>query len=167
MPTTPNLAIPYPASTDEIADGAQNMQDIADTLDTLLGSAWTTYTPTTTNVTLGNGTITGRHQKVGKTVIMWARLTAGTTTTFTGTPGFSLPFTASAEIRRSMFRVEIADASPLAGYIGAAAVTTTRVDLQVINTAGTYATTTAVSATVPIAIATGDTYEVFGVYQAA
>jgi hypothetical protein len=45
---------------------------------------WVTYTPTLTNATLGNGTLTGRYRKVGTTVHVRATLTTGSTTTFLG-----------------------------------------------------------------------------------
>lgn len=133
-----------------------------------LVGAWTPYTPTLTNFTLNGGTMIGRYLQIGNTVFMSVFITAGTPVpTFTGTVGISLPVTAASSIRRSMFRAEYADASPLTGYIGSVGVTTTRVDLFVINTAGTYATTAGVSATVPFSVASGDTYEVSGIYPAA
>lgn len=41
---------------------------------------WQAYTPTLTNVTLGNGTVAGRYTQVGKTTRGVARLSFGTTT---------------------------------------------------------------------------------------
>ena len=66
--------------------------------------AWTAYTPTwtgsTTNPVLGNGTLTGKYVQLGKLVIAKATLTAGSTTTFgTGLWRLSLPVAAaSAEV---------------------------------------------------------------------
>lgn len=37
MGTTTNYSLPYPDPTDPVADGAQNFQDLANSLDTLLG----------------------------------------------------------------------------------------------------------------------------------
>lgn len=61
--------------------------------------AWATYTPTwtapTTNPAVGNGSITGRWQQMGKTTHFWILLTAGSTTTFgSGVFQFGLPATA-------------------------------------------------------------------------
>ncbi|MFF5186471.1 hypothetical protein ACFY30_22290 [Streptomyces sp. NPDC000345] len=64
-------------------------------------AAWSTYTPTwtgsTTNPVVGNGTLIGRYQKIGRQVVGHINLTAGSTTTFgTGNYNFTLPFTAAA-----------------------------------------------------------------------
>lgn len=61
--------------------------------------AWATYTPTwtaaTTNPALGNGSITGRWQQMGKTIQFWILLTAGASTTFgSGVFQFGLPIAA-------------------------------------------------------------------------
>jgi hypothetical protein len=63
---------------------------------TAIQAAWTSYTPTwsasTTNPTLGNGTMVGFYDQVGKTVDFVMRITFGTTTTAgTGNYTFSLP----------------------------------------------------------------------------
>lgn len=64
------------------------------------GGAWQTYTPvwtaSGTNPSLGNGTLVGRYQKIGRTVVCHINLTPGSTTTF-GTQGYSLtiPFQAA------------------------------------------------------------------------
>lgn len=59
-------------------------------------SQWTTFTPTIsgTGVSLGNGTLTGRYQRIGRIVDVVILLAFGTTTTI-GTSSFafgSLPF---------------------------------------------------------------------------
>lgn len=63
-------------------------------------SGWVAYTPSwmasTTNPTIGNGSILGRYQKLGRTVIYDVTVSAGSTTTFgSGTYSFSLPFTSA------------------------------------------------------------------------
>lgn len=57
----------------------------------LLTDAWTSYVPAVTGVTMGNGTVTGRHKTIGKTVHVNVRLTMGTTSSVTGTLGVALP----------------------------------------------------------------------------
>jgi hypothetical protein len=63
-------------------------------------AAWTTYTPTwtaTVDPVLGNGTLTGRYIKIGRTCHVSIILTIGSTTTLgTGAYSFGLPFTAAA-----------------------------------------------------------------------
>lgn len=63
--------------------------------------AWTSYTPTwtasTTNPVLGNGTLIGRHSKIGRQATVHINLTPGSTTTFgSGSYSFALPFTAAS-----------------------------------------------------------------------
>jgi hypothetical protein len=58
-----------------------------------LGDSWTAYTPTLTNWTLGNGTLTGSYIQVGKLVIGKVFFTVGSTTTVSGTLVISLPVT--------------------------------------------------------------------------
>jgi hypothetical protein len=61
--------------------------------------AWSTYTPTwtasTTNPSLGDGTLTGRYKAIGKTVFVKIHMQAGSSTTFgSGHWKFSLPVAA-------------------------------------------------------------------------
>lgn len=59
-------------------------------------TAWTTYTPTNTNITLGNGTLVARYTRVGRTIHMMWDLLFGTTTAFAGAILVGIPFQASA-----------------------------------------------------------------------
>jgi hypothetical protein len=64
-------------------------------------NAWTTYTPSwtasTTNPAIGNGTLIGRYKQIGKTVFVYIRMQAGSSTTFgTGQWRFSLPVNGQA-----------------------------------------------------------------------
>jgi hypothetical protein len=68
----------------ETVSAALINQEIRDQWNSVLG-AWSTYTPgwfaeTGTNPTLGNGTLTGRYLKVGRTVDWVVQLTWGSTT---------------------------------------------------------------------------------------
>lgn len=59
---------------------------------------WTSHTPTITNMTLGDGTVSSAYLKYGKTIHFAGRLTFGSTSSFSG-PGaitFSLPHAARA-----------------------------------------------------------------------
>lgn len=51
---------------------------------TTLSGAWSTYTPTFANLTLGNGTTSGRYKQVGKKVTFTAYVTLGSTSSFPG-----------------------------------------------------------------------------------
>lgn len=54
-------------------------------------TAWAAYTPTLTNITLGNGSISARWRQVGKAIEAVVIITFGSTTTITSTPFFTLP----------------------------------------------------------------------------
>jgi hypothetical protein len=54
---------------------------------------WTTYTPSNTGITLGNGTQTARYVKIGKTVTVSYRLVLGSTSSFSGAIYVGLPST--------------------------------------------------------------------------
>jgi hypothetical protein len=59
------------------------------------GGAWTTYTPTYTNFTLGNGTVNwAKYEQVGRTVTVKFKVTLGSTSVMGSAPTISLPATA-------------------------------------------------------------------------
>ncbi|GAA1283693.1 hypothetical protein [Streptomyces javensis] len=72
--------------------------EIRDQFNSFFG-AWTSYTPTwtsSTNPSLGNGTILGRYMKVGRTVTCHVNLVTGSTTTYgSGSYSFGLPATSA------------------------------------------------------------------------
>jgi hypothetical protein len=92
MPTTSTLLLPYPAPS-AVPDVPLDMQALADRLETLLAGAWSTYTPTTTNTTIGNGTLRAAYKQLGKTVWGQIDLTWGSTTSALSTITFSPPVT--------------------------------------------------------------------------
>jgi hypothetical protein len=84
----------------ETVSAAIMNQEIRDQFNSMF-AAWTTYTPTWTSTStapaIGNGTLTGRYMKIGRTVIVEINLIAGSTTTFgTGNYSFSLPVQAAS-----------------------------------------------------------------------
>lgn len=57
-----------------------------------LGGIWQSYTPTLTNITLGNGSMVAKWTTVGKTVVGSVRIVAGSTTSYSaGNLGISIP----------------------------------------------------------------------------
>jgi hypothetical protein len=68
-----------------------------DALYDAMNAASATYTPTFTNFTLGNGTLSYcRYVQVGKKVKVWVRVILGSTSSMGTTPQISLPVTARA-----------------------------------------------------------------------
>lgn len=60
-----------------------------------IAGASTSYTPSNTAVTVGNGTQTASYIRIGNLVYVSYDLQFGSTTTFTGTPFIGVPFTAA------------------------------------------------------------------------
>ena len=69
------------------------------------GWAWSTWTPTLTNLTLGNGTMTARYIQTGKMVTLAIAFSFGSTSSLSGGPSFSLPVTARTGIYGSGFPI--------------------------------------------------------------
>lgn len=162
MPNTTNLALPYPNAADP-ANVPTDLQNLANTIDAFYG-AWTTYTPTWASTgtapVIGNGTLQGRFVKIGKIGQAIILIVVGSTTTFgTGTYTFSMPAGWSLPVATGSAAAfgegygwgVVDDVSATTRYIGALIRnSSTTVGLA------THAATTAVSATVPVTLATGD-----------
>ena len=56
-----------------------------------LTAAWTAYTPTLTNLTQGNGTVSANYRVAGKTLDLYFKFTLGTTSSVSTSPAISLP----------------------------------------------------------------------------
>lgn len=54
-------------------------------------AAWVAYTPTLTNMTIGNGSVLGRYCQIGKSLLIRWVISFGTTTTVSGQVSLSLP----------------------------------------------------------------------------
>lgn len=167
--TTPLNGWPVPTSTDYVKDGATAIESLGDAIDASVGSgllAWTSYTPTFTNFTLGNGTISvAKYAKLGKIVLLEVEVVLGTTSSVTGRIGISLPVTAARVDRTSGPVALTAGAANSYGF--AAMGTTDRVDLYTWNVAGTYLANTNISATIPGTWANNSFFAFSTFYEAA
>lgn len=133
-------------------------------------AAWTSYTPTLTNATLGNGTISGWYMQIGKTVVYTIKFVLGTTSIIVGGPlVVSLPVTTVGS-RWVQFNAPFGQVIYVRGsnYIGVVDwYSTTQVELAIMNVGATYPTQAGVTATVPGTWASGDSIYVNGIYEAA
>lgn len=160
--TTPRTWVAGAALT-----AAQLNAEIRDAL-TNLQSAWTSYTPTLSNITLGNGSAVASFQRVGKTITATCLFQAGSSTAYSaGTLAFSLPVTPSTNYT-TVGNYAVGDAVVQNG------ATTTRVPATAfINTSGnlnfmvTNAANTIASNTVPGTFGTSAVISWTVVYQAA
>lgn len=134
----------------------------SDLNDAFGATGWTTYTPTTTNITIGNGTWASSYMQIGKTVHLKVRFTLGSTSAITGAATFSLPVTATG------FGYGVANLNRGSNYPGISAISgTTNVVANAVNAAGTYAVLASTSATVPGTWAAADVISLSISYEAA
>ena len=128
------------------------------------GGAWSTWTPTIASWTQGNGTVVAVYEQVGRTVNCYVLITWGTTSSgFIGT--VSLPKTAARIGATGSAAVE-----DVGSFIATCAVnvtTTTLCAVTLINSAGTYGTQSALSATVPHTFGSTDNVRFSLTYEAA
>ena len=133
-----------------------------------IGDAWTSYTVTwtgsSTNPAIGNGTKTGAYIQAGKLVIFRISITFGSTTTLgTGFYSFSLPVTSfdnKIAIGQGMaFDTSATALSSLVVFVDNSGFTTVR--------AKDMATDGNVTASAPFAWANGDEINLTGLYEAA
>lgn len=134
--------------------------------------AWQSWTPTWTNLTVGNGTVTARYIQTGKTVCYRVFILFGSTTSISGSVEFTLPVTAAAYPSSSASFAVVGDArmedNATAAYFGIVDLfTTTTGRVLVTNTGSTYAGVSGLSSTVPMTWTTNDVLQAEGVYEAA
>lgn len=161
--------------TDESVDSTK-LEDGAVTPERILAGTgttwvWQDWTPTLTNITLGNGTLVARYIQIGKTVSFTISFTLGTTSTV-GTVGtFTLPVTANTTgyiVTFSEIGVGKAIDVGTADYtILVRLNSSTTVRPILVNAAGTYGASQGITATVPMTWTTGDQLTLTGTYEAA
>ena len=74
-------------------------------------AGWSSYTPSLTGITLGNGILTARYKKIGKTVFYTATLTFGSTTSITGAVTIGTPTTIVGSAGQPLAEVFLLDAN--------------------------------------------------------
>lgn len=123
------LAVPRTWVVGEVVTAAMQNAEIRDQFNDLIagGTAFTpSWTATTTNPVIGNGTLVGRSKLIGKMCTATLEGVMGTTTTFgAGTWMFSLPYTAASPGSTSANWAWIGSArahSATTWYTGASAV---------------------------------------------
>lgn len=122
--------------------------------------AWTAYTPTNTNVTLGNGTQVARYQRIGRLIAVNYDLLWGSTTAYAGSISIGLPVPAGATgkwIGSALYLDANVNDFPGVCRISAGGTVMT----PVINSGG------GVTATTPFTWVTTDRLSISVVYEAA
>jgi hypothetical protein len=131
---------------------------------------WTTFTPTISGITLGNGSKSGFYCQIADTVFFRVILTFGSTTSFSGgSVDLTLPTTPSAYNTFDFMNIQtqVYDSSATAFYPSVANINvgTSGVRAATTNTAGTYAVYADIASTQPVIFATGDVLTWQGTYK--
>jgi len=128
-------------------------------------AAWNTYTPTlygsTTNPTIGNGSITGRYMNVGATIFGEIRILAGTTGFNRGLGSYSvsLPSAGIVENYQPVGQVVMRDEGPGITYFGTAIFNnnvTDRIELFIHSQVASYDEGFAVTESTPFLFSAND-----------
>lgn len=138
--------------------------------DSLIGSgtAWTSYTPSFANITIGSGTVAGRYQTFGKTTLFEAQFIYGAGSAVGASPTVSYPLTSATY---ATFFVT-GNASLLDSgtnvYSGTILhASTTTAGIYAVNASGTYSVLTALNATIPFTWAANDSIFIQGIIRGA
>jgi hypothetical protein len=143
---------------------AADLQTMADILTAATG-AWSSWSPTLTNLTLGNGTHSALYRQVGKTVDFIWSITLGSTSAVGTAPKFTLPVAPHASLVRTFpATVRLLDVSATFGIGLADFSGGTTIDLSYHTSTTAFAPITALA---PWTWATGDIISAFGTYPTA
>jgi hypothetical protein len=158
------------------SEGMVSVQIDTDDLTYYNGSAWTTglsfgawksYTPTFTNFSIGNGTITRAvYTQIGKTVHLDVVVTLGSTSAVSGRIGLSLPITSAYTFTNPTTLCDLSAGAANANGVANQA-STTQIELYALNSAGTYIVRASTSSTVPGTWAAGSSFALKYTYEAA
>lgn len=152
------MANPFPFTAGQVLTAAQL---------NAIGETGIAYTPTLTNLTLGNGTMSAKYVRVNKFIFGQIKVNFGSTTVMGTSPTFTLPVTGAAVIGDVTSHVYLLD-SGVAFYLASALTSTTTITPIALNTAGTYLTNSSnFTATVPFTWATNDFISISFCYEAA
>ena len=128
---------------------------------------YTAYTPTLTNLTLGNGTLSFRFGRVNKFIHVIGRVTFGSTTSITGSVTATLPVTATFDITQSVGLSRCSDATGDTNQGRVSLSSSTICTPNVDSVSGARIITQGFSATVPFTWTTSDSIAVAFYYEAA
>ena len=131
------------------------------------GWSWSSWTPTLTNMTLGNGTVTAKYIQIGKTVTARFRFLLGSTSAIGTSPTITLPVTSADVSTLGILGNGFGTSNATAYYLSARRDSSTTSQLVAWNSAGTYLTTTGITASVPNTWTTNDYIDIYMFYEAA
>lgn len=138
-----------------------------------LGGEWKEWTPTWTNLTVGNAVQSFFYTQIGKTVHIKGYITLGSTSSMGTGPILTLPVTAksvnkgtaSGSSQFGQIKIEDNTTTNYLGYLYFS--TTSSASPAVMSASGTYVSDVGISATAPMTWVSGDELRIIGTYEAA
>ena len=130
--------------------------------------AWTSWTPTWTNLTVGNGTNSSKYTQVGKLIIARVAFLFGSTSSISGGISFTLPVTSVSYTEGGFYGRGVLRDAGTAEYACLLDIsTTTQAIVYAEGAAGSYVNATALSSTIPFTWTTNDHISGILIYEAA
>jgi hypothetical protein len=130
--------------------------------------AYTTFTPSYFNLTVGNGTNTGRYLRIGNLVHATYKFVFGSTSSIAGNVFLDFPINANTANNNSIIGVVALRDIGTQDYQGPVVQnSTTNFTVQANTANATYVTGTALSSTVPFTWTTNDELLISIIYEAA
>lgn len=128
---------------------------------------WQSWSPTYTNLTVGNGTTTAKYAQIGKTVTARIRFVFGTTSVMGSGPTFTLPVTSADSSSLGILGTGLALAAATAYLVSARRDSSTVCQIVTWDSGGAYLTTSGVTALIPNTWANNDYFDIYLTYEAA
>lgn len=114
------------------------------------GWAWTSWTPSWSNLTVGNGTVSAKYIQIGKAVLAEIQFILGSTSSVGTGPTFTLPVTSTSNFSNGQYIGGVRMVAAGTGYIGAIYWnSTTTAQFLAIGASGNYITENTITASVP------------------
>jgi hypothetical protein len=124
---------------------------------------WQAWTPTYTNLTVGNGTVSARYQQIGKTINFEFYFQMGSTSSMGSIPQITMPV--APKFYAKGFDIYVQDFGTTT-YWGMADTFDAKFYPTVTLTNGTYATIAYFNSTTPMTWTTSDNFSIRGTYEA-
>ena len=159
--------VPSYYTRNSAASGAGDVTDLTANLsgiDNKFNYTWTTWSPTLTGITLGNGTLVARYIQFGKCVSFLFSFVLGSTSAITGDITFTLPINAVYSL---MPCNGIFEDVGLNAYLATATIESTKVFMRTTLTSGTNASLGFASSTNPFTFGSLDKIVSNGTYEIA
>lgn len=134
---------------------------------------WQDWTPTWTNLTLGNGTQVAKYVQIGKNIDFRISISLGSTSSVGTDPSFSLPGTAASSYLAGTVNGEYIGSAMYVDFSTAAnpgfirLFTTTTGGLVASQAGGSYTNAASVTATAPFTFGTSDRIFIRGTFEVA